>query len=296
MPQLYAPDFMKKLQLLLRHAKFGSIAEIASEMGVKEHTLRSWTKDHGVRPEGTIAKNGRKLVIKLYCGHLTHLSEQKVIELLEGPYDDMAIAFFTQSFSGLATFIEREATFDGAKLYIDHNDASEAAEKGRLMRERQRADADDADNRDILRRGGMVTIKTRPRIVPSKFVPIGTDFRLEFPSAHRAKYYLGLQQTSQGWAAIPASPMTQDKIVHMPAADEGGDPVMMCEYHDHGPSRFTLVQAMQPFPDFVHTNLCDGIPLSRTDIGFLTRHLQDLSKADRALTAIDIAFFAEQQS
>lgn len=280
---IYVPDLKRKLDLVARHGGYKSLGEIAAEMGVKEPTLRSWTVHRTERVEGTVSKKGREPVIRFFCAHLPHLSEQAVIDLLEGPYDDMAAAFIVTSFTGLANFIEREASFEGAKLIVDLDDASAEAERARLLKQRKK-------DRDELASKLMVTIKIGPTLTPKDYVPLGTDFRLEFPIARRAKFFLGLQKSPQGWAVIPAAPAAGGKIVHMPAAEEPGKAAMMSEDHDKGASRFTLIQSMQSFPDFIHVNLQDGVPLNRTDIGFLTRHLRNIPKADRTLHAIDIWF------
>ncbi|MEP3296782.1 MAG: hypothetical protein ABJO27_09945 [Pseudoruegeria sp.] len=283
MPQLYAPELMKKLKLLMGHAGYKNLAEVAAEMEVKEPTLRSWTVHRDVRTAGTISKKGREPVIKFFCAHLSHLSEQAVVDLLEGPYDDMEAAFFAQHFQSLAQYISREATFEGAKLIIELDDASPVAQELRQFKERQKEHAKRSARL-------IATVRVVGGIYPKEFVPLGVDFRFEFPLARRAKYYLGLQQSPQGWGVFSAGPVKRGKVVHMPATLENGEPNVMTESHDHGPSRFTLIQSMQPFPDFLHINLRDGIPLSRTDVGFLTRHLQNIPKADRTLTAIDVKF------
>jgi hypothetical protein len=280
---LYAPDFMRKLKLAIRHAGYKNLAQIALEMNVKEPTLRSWTKAHTGRVEGSVSKKGREPVIRFFCAHLPHLSEQAVTELLEGPYEDMAAAFLKQSRFGLAEFIDREAAFGDVKLIIEPEEPSSAMQKNRLA---QQSIKGLAGSRDSF----MVTIEKGPKINPTESVPTGRSFRFEFPRARRAKYFLGLQQASQGWAAIPAAPVERGKTVYMPAALVTENPITMREDHVPGPSRFTLIQSMQPFPEFIQSSLLDSIPLSRTDCDFLKRHLQDLPKNDRTLTAMDIRF------
>lgn len=287
---LHAPDFMKKLKLLVEHAGYKNLAQIASEMGVKEPTLRSWAKAHTGRLEGMISRKGREPVSRFYCAHLPHLSEQAVTDLLGGPYDDLAIAFLLRNMSSLSRVIERNASFEGVKLYVDLDEASEMARKSAQLREQKIAESTPTSAETELRNRGIVTIKTGPKIDPKEFVPMGVDFRLEFPLARRAKYYLGFQQTSQAWAVVAAAPSEEEQLIYMPAPDEGGKLLMMSETHDRGASRFTLIQAMQPFPEGIYACLRDGIPLNRTDIGLLARHLQELPKADRTLHAIDIGF------
>lgn len=291
MPQLHAPDFMKKLKLLEQYAEFKNIAQIALEIGVKEETLRSWTKDHGVRVEGKISRFGRDPVIKLFSAHLPHLSVKQVIELLEGPYDDMASAFFLKGLSSLTMLINSEAKREGVKLCVDCGGPSKDERKAMFSHKKAQQGADQVDDRNVIRDVAVATVKMRPVFGPTEFVPIGMNFRLEFPIFHRAKYYVGLQKTSQAWAVFAAAPVTKGDIVHMPAPDERDALLMMSEDHDVGQSCFTLIQSSKPFPDFLHVNLRDGIPLSRTDLGFLQRHIQETPKADRKLNAIDIEFF-----
>lgn len=294
MPQLYAPDFMKKLKLLIEHTDLESIAKIAVALGVKEATLRSWTKDHAVRPEGTISKHGREPVIGLFCMYLTKFSDHAVTELLEGPYDDMADAFKSQYQISLSEFIECEARFEGGKLILGESKSLLSARLKRLFRRRIKPSSGERDHDTWPKDSLVVTADTAPNYEPTEFIPLGREFRLEFGVAHRAKYFLGLQQSPQGWGAISASPSVKgEDVVHMPAPNNAQEPITMCEYHDHGPSRFTLIQSMQPFPEFIHSSLRDGIPLSRTDINFLARYMQGLPKNDRNLTAIDVAFIAD---
>lgn len=283
MIRLYAPDFKKKLDLLARHAGFKNIAAIADEMDVKESTLRSWTVPHTGRKEGTISKKGREPVIRLFCAHLPHLSEAAVIDLLEGPINDMEIAFFTTFKRGLAEFIDRKASFDGMRLVVDLEETSPAAVKCRALRE---------EREKLKRISGklMVTLKLATVIEPDEFVPLGADFRIEFPMARRAKHFVGLQQNSQGWAVVPAAPLKDGKAIYMPQPLQNGELDVMAENHDHGGNRFTLIQSMTAFPEFIYANLMDCIPLSRTEIGFLTRYLSELPKADLTIHAIDIEF------
>jgi len=81
-----------------------------------------------------------------------------------------------------------------------------------------------------------------------------------------------------------------DLICPIGADVRHGELITMAEHHEKGPSRFILMQSMQPFPEFLHSNLNEGIPLSRTDIDYIAWHMLDLPTADRAIYAIDIGF------
>ncbi len=275
---IYVPDFKKKLDLVAHHAGYKNIAAISAEMGVKEPTLRSWTKAHTGRREGMVSKKGREPVISFFCAQLPHLSEKSVIALLEGPYDDMAAAFLSVGHSSLSELIDEEAVFDEAEIIIGHEGRFEAGHKG-FSRE---AWAGFCEERSV-----RVIPLNDPK--PRHQVPIGTYFRFEFRQVHRAKYFLALQQSSQGWTVIAGSPDKEAKIVRVPSA-RGKEITVLCEDHDYGDSRFTLIQSTRPFPDFIHINLKDGIPLSRTEIAFLTQHLLGLSKPDRTFQAVDVYF------
>lgn len=283
MPQLLAPDFLRKLNLLIDYAGFKNLTHIAAEMDVNESTMRSWTKQRGYIHEGTVSKHGREPVIRFFCAHLPNVSEQSVIDLLEGPYDDMAAAFFEAFRTSLNDFIDAKAKFDGVKLHVELDDASPTAQKLQ--------DFIDMRQKQARRLRKMIaTIKVAGQIYPSVTVPMGVEFRLEFQPFHRAKYCLCLQQSPQGWGAFQTTPASNGQMVHLPDRQENGESATLSEEHDIGASRFTLIQSTQPFPDFIHINLRDGVPLSRTDIGFLTRYLQNVPEADNTLHAIDIEF------
>lgn len=285
---IYVPDFKKKLDLLIERSGFKNLAEIADEMGVKEPTLRSWTKNRGTITEGMVSKHGREPVIKLFCAHLNHLSEKAVIGLLEGPYDDMAVAFLLFHRMSLSDLISRETSFEGGKVVLEKGRSIFAARIRRVFRKKEKPDFSYEDRLDGP--APIVIVEEAPKFDPQSVVPIGREFRLEFPLAHRVKYFLGLQQTSQSWAAIAAGKLKGGDIAYMPKPLENGDPAIMCEYHDHGPSRFTLIQSMRPFPDFIYSSLSNGVPLARTELDALSWYLLDLPKADRSLHSVDIAF------
>lgn len=278
---IYVPDFKKKLDLLVKYADFKNLAEIADEMGVKEPTLRSWTKNRGAITEGMVSKHGREPVIKLFCVHLKHVPQKAVINLLEGPYDDMAAAFLKIHRLSLSDFISRETSFEGGEVRLGKGRSGFAARIRRMFRKKEDY---------VWEPSPLVVVEEAPRFDPKSVVPIGTEFRLEFPLAHRAKYFLGLQQTSQSWAAIAAGKLRGLEIACMPQPLENLRPAVMCEYHDLGPSRFTLIQSMRPFPDFIHSSLANHVPLSRTELDSLSWYLQDLPKVDRTLRSVDIAF------
>ncbi|MEP2890918.1 hypothetical protein [Tateyamaria sp.] len=282
MPQLLAPDFLRKLHLLIDYAGFENLTHIAAGMGVNESTMRSWTKQRGYIHEGTVSKNGRAPVIKLFCDYLPRLSEQAVTDLLEGPYDDMAAVFIKDTDVSLADLIEEEASFEGVKVIVGHEGHFEPGYSG-FSKEKWDSHSDEKAMHSL--------IFPLPATKPTKLVPIGTYFRFEFPKTRRAKYYLGIQQAPQGWAAFDASPAKEDKIVRLPAQNEQTDKAVLCEDWDAGQSRFTLIQSMRPFPNFIYAVLRDRIPMSRTDISSLAHHVRDIPKVDRTLHAIDIEFF-----
>lgn len=286
---IYVPDLKRKLDLVARHGNYKNLGEIAAEMGVKEPTLRSWTVHRTERPEGSVSRNGREPIIRFYCAHLPHLSREAVIDLLEGPYDDMAASFLPLIISGLSAFIEKTARFEGVAVY---NSAGINSKR----HAEEDANCPDAALKELIRAGGIARIKMRGELEPTERLPIGIDFRLEFPLAHRSKFALGVQKSPLGWGFFPVSFHKQEKIVRLPRSEDQGDPNMMCEDHDQGASRFALIQSMKPFPDFIHALLLDGIPPSRTDIGLLSRHIQEIPKADLTIHAIDIAFFQTQFS
>jgi len=198
----------------------------------------------------------------------------------------MAVEFFSRRLRGLSQLIDDEARFEGVQLcsMLVGQDA------GSVKPTLSKGAAKQKETLALLAGGGIARPKNRGEIRPTESLPLGTEFRLEFPLAHRAKYYLGLQQSPQGWGTFNASPKKQGKVVHVPQPLENGELDVMAEKNDLGDSRFTLIQTVQPFPMFIYECLRDGIPLNRTDIGLLTRHLQELPKSDRTFHVIDIRF------
>jgi len=136
----------------------------------------------------------------------------------------------------------------------------------------------------------IITIVPTGLVGPKVKLPLGERFHVEFPRARRMKYFLVLQKSSQGWGLLAAAPVRKNKVVYLPAPDEIGCVRKMREDNDAGVSRFTLIQSVRPFPEFVYALVSDGIPPSRTDLALLLRHLEELPKADRTLHAIDIDF------
>jgi len=60
-------------------------------------------------------------VIRFFCAHLPHLPEAAVIDLLEGPYEDMQAEFARDKRPSLSDFIEKHAKFDDVKVFTEND-------------------------------------------------------------------------------------------------------------------------------------------------------------------------------
>lgn len=261
MSKFVVPQLRQKLKLLLRHGGIADFAVLAQSFGISEEGLRFWTKESAGRVAGSVPDKHVGKLIGLFSETLPNFQQEQVRVLLEGPLGDMEQAYQGRPTVSFTKIVETEGICGVGKLIP-------------------------MDGRPI-----ELIQPSSNRQNPAKVKhPLGADFRIEFCSAHRGRFTLGLQKSTQAWGCVSSTLDSTTGIIRLPENSLEGELQAIFEDNDQGPNQFIAIQATKPFPAIFGTALQEGAPLSRTDLQFLALFLTELPKPDRRLFVLNVEF------
>ena len=260
MQPFVVPQLLEKLKLLCRYGRFENLADIAAEFGISEDAVRFWTKDTGRQTAGTVPQQRVDGLLALYAEHLPNHGKEEIETLLKGPLADLEDALRTKAFRSLSAMIKDRVDTTSGKL-IPVNTAAM----------------------------GLVVANRLSRTAHCSF-PLGKSFRLEFETAHRGRYLLGLQNSPQAWGCVEAEWSEDSKVIRMPGRTATGEWGSLVESADDGVSRFYALQSLRQFPSAFAKALTEEVPLTRTELSLLAQFLEETPNADVHIMRFDVEF------